>query len=83
MATLQTLAAPNRQSFRCRALVKNLPLNTSLGRNRKVPSFAIPAALHCNREPINECSELGGAGRALSAHKWVIRPRHNRAVFTS
>lgn len=42
MATLQMLFALNRPSFQCRFLVKNLPSNTSLGNNRKVPYFALP-----------------------------------------
>jgi hypothetical protein len=37
-----------------------------------VPIFAIPAALQCDREAMNECPELGNGRRAISVHDWVI-----------
>lgn len=44
-AQLQSLSAPNLPSFQCRVLVKNLPLNTSLGNDRKVPDAVVPTTL--------------------------------------
>ena len=73
-ADVANAAAPNRPSFRYRSSIKNLPSHTSLGNNREVPAFDVPAQPKTDPAPMSECWKLEGRKGAGNGGLWVIAP---------